>query len=442
MEHNIRLLNLSSPEALSREMERLGCDPAGVRIMAPKAQTLLVRIEGVRGKAAAILKQALLSVGGDLCVSREVAAFDDTPRPVLIIGDARHLARVRERLPGEPFGLRQIGVEIEEALRRWSAAAPPVRCGVRELTFDHPRVMGIINATPDSFSGDGLIAVGAVTDRDAVVGRPASSGHTIAVGDRSHSDHAATIAVGDRSHDDWAAAAIRQGLDFVAAGADVLDVGGESTRPGSEGVSAEEELRRVLPVIEGLAAQVQVPISIDSSKPEVCRQALAAGATIINDVYGLRQPGMLELAAETGAAVIIMHMQGEPRDMQRAPHYEDVVTEVYDFLAERIAAAVAAGVAETQIITDPGFGFGKTAEHNLELVRRLREFRSLGRPVLLAPSRKRTIGDITGKPAGERAFGTAAVCAIGIVNGADMIRVHDVAGLVDVARMAEAVGRA
>jgi dihydropteroate synthase len=156
-------------------------------------------------------------------------------------------------------------------------------------------------------------------------------------------------------------------------------------------------------------------------------------------VYGLRQPGMLELAAETGAAVCIMHMQGEPRDMQHSPQYEDVVGEVYAFLAERVEAAIAAGVAETQIIIDPGFGFGKTAAHNLELVRRLREFRSLGRPVLLGPSRKRTIGDITGKAAEERVFGTAAVCALGIMNGANLIRVHDVAAMVDVARVADAI---
>jgi dihydropteroate synthase len=416
MSHHTRLLNLSSPTDLAAEMARLGCEPAGIAIMAPKARGLLIRVEGVRGKAAAILKQLMLSVGGDVCVSREVAAFDDTPRPVLIIGDARHVGRVVKRLSGEPFGLRQIGAEIEQALQRWSATPPPVRCGGRELTFDRARVMGIINVTPDSFSGDGVMSVGAVTDRDAV-----------AVGDRSHTSPS------------WVEGAIAQGVQFVAEGADLLDVGGESTRPGSEGVSVEEELRRVVPVIEGLAAQVGVPISIDSSKPEVCRAALAAGATIINDVCGLRQPGMLELAAETGAAVCVMHMQGEPRDMQHDPHYEDVVTEVYDFLAARIEAALAAGVAEEQIIVDPGFGFGKTAAHNLELVRRLREFRSLGRPVLLAASRKRTIGELTGKDAAARVFGTAALHAIGIANGANLVRVHDVAAMVDVARVAEAL---
>jgi dihydropteroate synthase len=379
-------------------MQRLGCDPAGVRIMVPKGESFLLRIEHVRGKAASLLKQLMLSAGGDVCVSREVAAFDDTPRPVLIVGDARHLARVGKRLHGEPFGLPQIATELDAALQRWHGAPPPIRCGEQELTFGRTLVMAIINVTPDSFSGDGV------------------------------------------AHD--ADAAIRQGLQFVADGADLLDVGGESTRPGSEGVPAEEELRRVIPVIEGLAAQVQIPLSIDTSKAEVARAALAAGATVLNDVCALREPGVLEVAAETGAAVCLMHMQGRPRDMQHAPQYEDVVTEVYDFLCERVEAAVGAGIAETQIIVDPGFGFGKTAAHNLELVRRLREFRSLGRPVLLGASRKRTLGDLTGRTARERVFGTAAVHALGIANGASIVRAHDVAAMVDVARVADAVARA
>jgi dihydropteroate synthase len=415
LSHHARILSLHSRAEIEREMQRVGSDYDGIAIMAPKGEHVVMRLGDVRGKAAAMLKQAALSVGCEAAVARGVGDFDDTPAPVLLMGDRRHLRRLHSRLRRQPFGLKAIALEIEQILRRWNAALPPIPCGERELSFERTRVMGIINVTPDSFSGDGVIAVGVggVTDPDG-------------------------IAVSDRSH--VTEAAIAQGVGFAEAGADILDVGGESTRPGSEGVSVEEELRRVLPVIEGLAAKVSIPISIDSSKPDVCREALGAGATIINDVYGLRQAGMLELAAETGAPVCIMHMQGRPRDMQHDPQYADVVTEVYGFLAERIAAAVAAGVAEERIIIDPGFGFGKTTAHNLELVRRLREFRSLGRPVLLGPSRKRTIGDITGKDADERILGTAAVCAIGIANGASIIRVHDVPQMVDVARMADAIG--
>jgi dihydropteroate synthase len=273
---------------------------------------------------------------------------------------------------------------------------PPVRCGRWELRFDgRAAVMGIINVTPDSFSGDGL-----GTD---------------------------------------VSAAVAQGRRFAAEGADLLDVGGESTRPGSEGVPAEEELRRVIPVIEALAAEVDLPISIDTSKPEVARAALAAGATFINDVWGLRQPGMIELAAETGAAVCIMHMQGQPRDMQHQPHYEDVMAEVRDFLAERVAAAVSGGVAETQIIVDPGFGFGKAPAHNLELVRRLGELCALGRPVLLGASRKRTIGEITDRPAAQRLAGSLTVHALAVAHGASIIRTHDVAATADMVRVVAAL---
>jgi dihydropteroate synthase len=395
MSHHIRILSLPSREDILREMQRVGCEAAGCQIMAPKGQCHAVRIENLRGKASSLLKQMMLSVGGDACVSRGVAAFDDTPAPVILVGDERHYARLYPRLRMEPFGLPQIAEEIQRAITIISKTPPPVRCGQRKITFDRTQVMGIINTTPDSFSGDGL-----------------SSN---------------------------VEAAVAQGKAFAEAGADILDIGGESTRPGSEGVSTDEEIARVVPVIEALSGEVDLPLSIDSYKPEVCRAALAAGATLINDVWGLRQPGMIELAAETGAAVCLMHMQGQPRDMQHQPHYDDLITGVYDFLCQQTEAAIAGGVAEEQIILDPGFGFGKTVEHNLELVRRLREFRSLGRPVLLGCSRKRTVGEITGKPADERVMGTAAMNAAGIMNGANIIRVHDVAALVDVARVCDAI---
>ncbi|MHB8997309.1 MAG: dihydropteroate synthase [Armatimonadota bacterium] len=395
MSHHIRILSLPSREDVLREMQRVGCEEAGCQIMASKGQFYALRIENLRGKAASLLKQMMLSVGGDACVSRGVAAFDDTPAAVVLVGDERHYSRLYPRLRMEPFGLPKVAEEIQRAITTISKTPLPVRCGEREITFDRTQVMGIINTTPDSFSGDGLS-----TNVEA---------------------------------------AVAQGKVFAEAGADLLDIGGESTRPGSEGVSTEEEMARVVPVVEALASEVDVPLSIDSYKPEVCRAALAAGATLINDIWGLRQPGMIELAAETGAAVCIMHMQGQPRDMQHRPHYEDLITEVYDFLCTQTEAAIAGGVAEEQIILDPGFGFGKTVEHNLELVRRLREFRSLGRPVLLGCSRKRTIGELTGKPAEERVMGTAAMNAAGIMNGANIIRVHDVAALVDVARVCDAV---
>jgi dihydropteroate synthase len=274
-----------------------------------------------------------------------------------------------------------------------------LRCGSGQLQVgERTLVMGIVNVTPDSFSDGGEFL------------DPAQ--------------------------------AVAHGVQLVQDGADILDIGGESTRPGAAEVDAESECRRVLPVIEELAAKVAVPISIDTSKAQVAAEALRAGATILNDVTALTgDPDMPRVAAASGVPVVLMHMLGTPRTMQKDPHYEDVVAEVSQYLAARIEAAVEAGVERRQIIVDPGIGFGKTLEHNLTLVRRLGEFRVLGCPVLLGTSRKSFIGRVLGVPAGQRVFGTAATVAYGIAQGADIVRVHDAAAMVHVARMTDAMVR-
>ena len=274
--------------------------------------------------------------------------------------------------------------------------APQIDCAGRILKLDRTHVMGIINVTPDSFSDGG-----------------------------THNT---------------AATAIAHGLKMVEEGADVLDIGGESTRPGADEVSIDEELRRVIPVIEALAAQVNVPISIDTSKPEVMRAAVAAGAGMINDVYALRREGALDEAASLNVPVVLMHMLGEPRTMQQSPEYDDVVGEVHRFLAERIFACEMAGIDKKKIIVDPGFGFGKNREHNLQLLARLQRFTELGVPVLAGLSRKKTIGDLTGRdiPA-ERMHGSVAAHLIAAQNGARIVRVHDVAATVDALKVWEAV---
>ncbi|MDR7192986.1 dihydropteroate synthase [Luteimonas terrae] len=274
--------------------------------------------------------------------------------------------------------------------------APQLDCNGRVLRLDRPRVMGIVNVTPDSFSDGG-------------------------------------------AHDD-ADAAIAHGLRLAEAGADVLDIGGESTRPGADAVSVEEELRRVLPVIEALVARTSLPISVDTSKPEVMRAAVAAGAGLINDVYGLRRDGALEAAASLGVPVVLMHMLGEPRDMQTAPEYDDVVGDVHRFLAERIFTAEMAGIDKKRIIVDPGFGFGKTTAHNMALLAQLSRFVELGVPVLAGLSRKRSIGELTGRdvPA-ERVVGSVAAHLIAAQHGARILRVHDVADTVDALKIWAAV---
>ncbi len=274
--------------------------------------------------------------------------------------------------------------------------SPQLDCAGRVLRLDRAQVMGIVNVTPDSFSDGG-------------------------------------------AHDSTDAA-VAHGLKLVEEGADLLDIGGESTRPGSAPVPLEEELRRVLPVIEQLAARTAVPISIDTFKPEVMRAAVAAGAGMINDIHALRQPGALEAAADTGVPVVLMHMQGEPGSMQADPQYDDVVAEVHRFLVQRLFAAEMAGIAKKNLIVDLGFGFGKTLEHNLTLLARSERFIELGVPMLAGLSRKRMLGEITGRdvPA-DRLAASVAAHVIAVQRGARIVRVHDVAATVDALKLWQAV---
>ena len=233
---------------------------------------------------------------------------------------------------------------------------------------------------------------------------------------------------------------IARGLAMVAEGADILDIGGESTRPGSDGVSVEEELARVLPVIYGIRRRSAIPISVDTSKAEVARQALEVGGDMVNDVTALAgDPEMLAVVADAGCPVILMHMLGMPRTMQDDPQYEDVIGDISSFLRDRIRAALDAGIDERDIIIDPGIGFGKTVDHNLEIIRRLREFEALGRPILIGTSRKTFIGKILDLPVEDRLEGSLATVAASIMNGASIVRVHDVQPTVRVARMVDAV---
>ena len=271
----------------------------------------------------------------------------------------------------------------------------PLDCGGRVLDLSRTAIMGILNVTPDSFSDGGIFLV-----RDA---------------------------------------AVAHALAMVEEGANLIDVGGESTRPGAQAVSVQEELDRVIPVIEAIARAAPVPVSIDTSKPEVMRAAVAAGAGLINDVRALRATGALQTAAALEVPVCLMHMQGEPRSMQHNPVYVDVAGEVRDFLHARIEACVTAGIPRQRIVIDPGFGFGKTVEHNLELLRRLNELRALGAPILAGLSRKSMIGALFGLPVEQRLHASVALALIAVQNGATMLRVHDVRATREAIRMFEAV---
>ena len=271
-------------------------------------------------------------------------------------------------------------------------------CGGRTLDISHPRVMGILNVTPDSFADGGKY---------------------------QFLDNALTHAI-----------------QMVEEGAAIIDVGGESTRPGAAEVPEQQELDRVIPVIEKIVSEVDMPLSIDTSKPGVMSEAVAAGAGLINDVYALRQPDALVMAASLNVPVCLMHMQGEPRTMQQNPEYLDVVSDVNDFLEQRINSCIEAGIARDRILIDPGFGFGKNLEHNLALLKYLGNFEKLGVPLLVGMSRKSMIGAVLDAPLDDRLHGSVAVATLAAWLGAKIIRAHDVKATVDAVRMVAAVQQA
>jgi dihydropteroate synthase len=276
-----------------------------------------------------------------------------------------------------------------------STSGNVLRCKGILVDLRLPAVMGVLNVTPDSFSDGGRFL-----DTQA---------------------------------------AVRHGLILAEQGAAFIDVGGESTRPGAAAVGVEEELRRVIPVIERLRGATAALISIDTSKPEVMRAAAAAGAALINDVRALREPGALAAARDSGCGVCLMHMQGEPRTMQLEPVYADVVSEVRAFLEERVAACRAAGIEAERLAVDPGFGFGKTLEHNLTLLRHLGELSAAGRPLAVGLSRKSMVGKLTGRPEGERVLGSVVLAVIAALAGASIVRAHDVAATVEALKVVTAV---
>lgn len=268
-------------------------------------------------------------------------------------------------------------------------------CGQYQLNLNRPHVMGIINVTPDSFSDGGQFV---------------------------------SINL-----------AVEQALRLIAEGADILDVGGESTRPGAHPVSLNEELNRVIPVIEALSSVSTVPISIDTYKPEVMRLAIAAGADIVNDIRALQEPDALDIVANSKAGVCLMHMQGLPQTMQLAPQYDDVVSEVKQFLIDRMNVAISHGIAKNHILLDPGFGFGKTRAHNISLIQQLNKLIDIGQPLLVGLSRKSVLGSITGGDESQRLYASIAASVISAMNGAKIIRVHDVKATVDALKVVTAI---
>ena len=395
MAFSLRLLSANQPDVVWKEMNRIGVSPEGLDLMIGKGEFLIVKVANISAPAANILKQEMLAKGGEVALGKEMAYLRSEEGEAIIMGTRTQYRRLLELLPRQPFGLAALAQDLNRLLETLEEGPPPLT--IKNQRFEWGKrtyIMGIINITPDSFSGDGLLA-----------------------------------------QDRMLTKVLQQAEAFLEAGADFLDIGGQSTRPGYTQVSTEEEKRRVLPVLETLAKKFPLPLSVDTYKPAVAKAALAAGADLINDIWGLQNdPAMVQIAAAAQAPVIVMHNK-------TTPEYTDLMGDVASFLQNSIDLAVAHGLPREKIIIDPGIGFGKTPEQNLTVLNRLDELKALGAPILLGTSRKSVIGHVLDLPVEQRVEGTAATVAVGITRGAHIIRVHDVKAMVRVARMTDAIIR-
>jgi dihydropteroate synthase len=397
----IRYLHLTSGKEALDALKGADVDPYGIQAMLPKMFHLNIVLDGLECRVANIIKQEMLSLGGDAAVARGTVACSVARSDVILMGTLKQMQRFAEKISAQPFGLGAISERLREILKNVFADSFLLRTPRREIILgERTLIMGIINVTPDSFSDGGRF--------------------------------------------DSPEKAVEEGIRMAEEGADILDIGGESTRPGSDPVSPEEEMRRVIPVIRALALRTDLPLSVDTMKASVAQKALAEGAEIVNDVSAMgSDEAMAKVVADAGAAVVLMHMRGMPKSMQAGDlAYHSLRGEIIAYLRKGIERAGDVGIDPKQIMVDPGLGFGKTAADNMRLIRYLREFRILGRPILVGASRKAFIGRVIGGTPVERDEGTAAAVTAAILNGGQVIRVHDVPMMKKVATMADALLRA
>ena len=394
-------MNIIHPRTQAEAVEILaavGVDPYGIDAMLPKMQHLCLMLEAVSCKIANIVKQEMLSLGGDAAVARGTVDCSAVHTDVVLMGTRKQIDRFADKIAAQPFGLREISQSIKRLTANLQLDCWKLRTARRTLNLGaRVLVMGIVNMTPDSFSDGGRF----------------------------------------RSPEE----AVEFAVAMSESGADFIDVGGESSRPGAAPITLEEELNRVLPVIRGIVSRCKRPVSVDTYKSEVAKRALEEGAEIVNDISALRfDDSMSGIVSRAGASVILMHMRGTPANMQSGDlSYKSVPGEIVKFLGERIDFAVAHGIERECTIVDPGIGFGKTGEDNLKILRRLGEFRQLGRPVMTGVSRKSFIGSLTGGDPAQRMEGTAAAVTAAVIGGSQIVRVHDVKEMAKVVRVAEAI---
>ena len=395
-----RLLWTSAPEAADI-LKRMDVDPYGIEAMLPKMVNMNIHIQGLPCKVANIIKQEMLAIGGDAAVARGAVACSIEKTDLILIGTLKQIRRFIEKISFQPFGLKLLAESLDTLLDNLLAEHWTLKTSRRKMILgDRTRIMGILNVTPDSFSDGGRF--------------------------------------------DSPEKAVECGFQLVEDGADILDIGGESTRPGAQPVSLEEELRRTIPVIQGLSGKINIPISIDTTKAVIAREAVAAGAEIINDISAMRFDELMPaVIASSGAAVVFMHMRGVPQTMQKGDlHYALLQGEMIDFFRERLNTALLAGILPEQVIIDPGIGFGKTRSDNLKLLKYLPEFNVMGRPILTGPSRKSFLVQEECGGTVDRLEETAAAVTAAIMNGSQVVRVHDVKAMKRVVAVADAIVRA
>jgi dihydropteroate synthase len=392
----IRVLSIEDLASAEKELRKIGSEKEGIRLMAPKACFSVLKIYNLSTVAANIIKQEMLSYGGEAATAYGAINYTSKTTDLLVFGTFRQFRDLVKKLKRHQFGLPKVAEEIDKTLSYYYHPPEKIKIGHKVFNLKgRTHLVGILNVTPDSFSDGGLFYK--------------------------------------------FENAVRKGLELAEEGAEIIDLGGESTRPFARPVPEAEEMRRVIPVVKALTKEGLI-ISVDTRKAMVAQAALDAGAKLINDVSGLRyDKKMAKIIARYQVPVCLMHMRGTPATMQKNPVYQDLIKEILEELNKSIEIAQNAGILLEKIIVDPGIGFGKTVEHNLEIFKRLDEFKVLGRPILVGPSRKSVIGKVLNLPVEERLEGTAALVALAVAKGANFVRVHDVKAMKRVVKMVEAV---
>lgn len=399
MKYKIRALDIKNRAEGMSEFEKIGSTVVGQKIMVEKIFPLAVKVKGLKVLAINILKQEMLARGGDVVTSRDTLFKTKETTDVIIEGEKKSFESLILKLRMQPFGLKGLADELEVFLKDYKNNHDKKSFSIGKKKFDlisHTLVMGIINVTPDSFYDGGKY---------------------------NHKDQA-----------------VKRISEMIADGADIIDIGGLSSRPGSKPISLEEELERTIPVVESVSNNFDTLVSIDTYRSEIALEAISAGAHMVNDISAFTMDkNMAGIVADKGASVTLMHMQGKPESMQKNPQYDNAIDEIYEYLDGKASAAIDAGISPDKIVLDPGLGFGKTLDHNLSILNKISEFSSMGYPIMIGASRKAFIGAVLDLPVEDRLEGSLAAAVWSVINGANILRVHDVAETVRSVKIARAI---